>query len=165
MAQANHPGASALLVVHYSRRALALLLTFGAALVALGCFLFSVGELSAFALVLAGLIVLAHAVRYLVATRLVTILPTGLIYHGFVKSFRADWSQISKVGAGQGEEVADSFTFHATGPFGVFGEFAINELLIRGPKGELAAIAEALERAQRGAHPTSQFGKRRPLSF
>jgi len=165
MAEAYPPGATAPFVVHYSRKALAFLLAFGGALVALGYYLLTDADLTGFALVPAGLILMAHSVRYLVSTRLVTILHTGLLYHGMVKSFRAEWSQISKVGAGQGEEAGDSITFHATGPFGVFGKFAINEMLMGGPNGDLATIAAALDRARRGTQAAPQFGKRRPLSL
>jgi len=166
MAHANQAGAPKPFVVHYSRGALVFLLAFGAALVAFGYYLLTEDDLAGYALVPAGLIVMAHAVRYLVAPRLVTILPTGLVYYGMVKTFRADWSEISKVGAGQeGGEAADSITFHATGPFGVFGKFAINELLIGGPNGDLARIAEAIERARRATPSAPQFGKRRPLTL
>ena len=165
MAQTNHPGASEPFVVHYSQGALAILLAFGGALVAFGYYLHIESYLEGLFLVPAGLVVMAHALRYLAAPRLVTILPTGLIYHGMLKSFRADWSQISNVGAGQGEDAGDSITFHATGPFGVFGKFAINEMLLGGPNGDLASIAEALERARSGTPSAPQFGKRRPLTF
>ncbi len=165
MAQANHPGAPEPFVVHYSRGALAFLFAFGGALAAFGYYLHIESYVEGLFLVPVGLIVMAHGLRYLAAPRLVTILPTGLVYHGMVKSYRADWSEISRVGAGQGEEAADSITFHATGPFGVFGKFAINELLIGGPNGDLASIAAALDRARNGTSSTPQFGKRRPLTF
>lgn len=165
MAQANQPGAPEPFVVHYSRGAMVFLLAFGGALAALGYYLITDRDLTGFALVPAGVIVMAHALRYLAAPRLVTILPGGLVYHGVVKAFRADWSEISRIGSGQGEEAGDSITFHATGPFGVFGKFAINEMLMGGPNGDLARIAAALERARRGAPSAPQFGKRRPLSL
>lgn len=163
MAQGNNPGASDPFVVHYSRKALVFLLAFGGALVAFGYYLLTDGELTGFALVAAGLIVMAHAMRYFVSTRLVTILPAGLVYHGMVKSFRADWSQISKFGAGQGDDAGDSITFHAAGPFGIFGKFAINEMLIA-PDSDLGTISDALDRARRHTPIAPQFGKRRPLS-
>jgi len=165
MAQTNHPGAPEPFVVHYSRGALVFLLAFGGALTAFGYYLHIESYLEGLFLVPGGLILMAHCLRYLAAPRLVTILPTGIVYHGMVKSFRADWSQISRIGAGQGEEAGDSITFHATGPFGVFGKFAINELLIGGPNGDLASIAAAIERARQGTPPAPQFGKRRPLTF
>jgi len=165
MAQKNHPGAPEPFVVHYSRNALVFLLALGGALAAFGYYLHTSLYIEGFVVVPAGLVVMAHSVRYLVAPRLVTILPTGLVYHGLVKTFRADWSEISKVGAGQGEGAGDSITFHATGPFGVFGKFAINEMLTAKPNGDLATIAAALERARSGGSSAPQFGKRRPLSL
>lgn len=165
MAQANHPGAPEPFVVHYSRKALMFVAGFGGALVGFGYYLHIADYLEALFLVPTGLVVMAHALRYLVSPRLVTILPTGLVYHGMVKPYRADWSEISKVGAGGGDDAGDSITFHATGPFGVFGKFAINEMLIGGPNGDLASIAAALERARRGTSSAPQFGKRRPLTF
>lgn len=165
MAQANHPGVPEPFVVHYSRGALVFLLALGGALMAFGYYLHIESYLEGLILVPTGLIVMAHALRYLASPKLVTILPTGLVYHGMAKNFRADWSEISRIGAGQGEEAGDSITFHATGPFGVFGKFAINEMLIGGPNGDLARVAEALERARRTAPSAPQFGKRRPLTF
>lgn len=152
-------------MVHYSRKALVFLLAFGGAVAGLGYYLWSDHDLTGLFLVPAGVIVMAHALRYLAVPRLVTILPTGLVYHGMLKSFRADWSEISRIGAGQGEEAGDSITFHATGPFGVFGKFAINEMLMGGPNGDLARIAAALERARQGTPPAPQFGKRRTLTL
>lgn len=152
-------------VVHYSRKALLFLFAFGTSLAALGLYLLTDQDLTGIALVPAGIIVMAHTMRYFISTRLVTILPTGLAYHGLVKTFRAEWSEISKVGAGQGDDAGDSITFHAAGPFGIFGKFAINEMLMAKPNGDLATISDALERARRGSRPAPQFGKRRPLSL
>lgn len=164
MAQTNHPGATEPFVVHYSRGALGFVLAFGGALAAFGYYLHIADYLEGLFLVPVGLVVMAHGLRYLAAPQLVTILPTGIVYHGMVKSYRADWSEISRIGAGQGEEAGDSVTFHATGPFGVFGKFAINEMLIGGPNGDLARIAAALEQARSTTPSAPQFGKRRPLT-
>ena len=170
MVSGNQLGAPATFVVHYSRKALVFLFAFGCAITALGQYALT-GDglgmsyrLAGLALAPAGVIVMAHAVRYFVSTRIVTILPTGLVYHGMVKTFRAGWSEIAKVGAGQGDEAADQSTFHAAGPFGIFGKFAINEMLLGGPNGDLTTIADALDRARRGVPPASQFGRGRQLS-
>jgi hypothetical protein len=157
MASGNQSGALAPFVVHYSRKALVFLFAFGCAVMALGQYALT-GEglglsyrLAGLAIVPTGVIVMAHAVRYFIAPRIVTILPTGLVYHGMVKTFRAEWRDITKVGAGHGDGAADEVTFHATGPFGIFGKFAINRMLLGGPNGDLATISDALDRAQRGA--------------
>jgi hypothetical protein len=169
--QGNQLGAPTPFVVRYSRKSLIFLLAFGCAIMAFGQYLLTAENggityrMAGIAFVPTGISLMAHAVRYFVSTRLVTILPTGLVYHGMVKNFRADWSEISRIGAGQGDEAADPITFYATGPFGVFGKFAINEMLIGGPNGDLATIAAALDRARHGEPSAPQFGKRRPLSL
>lgn len=168
-ARGSYFDAPAPFAVRYSRKALLILCVFGCALLAFGQYLLNTPNggityrLAGAGLAPAGLIVMAHAVRYVISPRVVTILPTGLAYHGMVMTFRAGWSQIAKVGAGQGDEAADSSTFHATGPFGVFGKFAINELLIDSTSGDLATIADALDRARSIAPPPAPFGNRHRL--
>jgi len=150
-------------VVRYSRKALVFLLAFGGVIAASGYYFLTANgfglsyRFAGIMMVPGGMVVMVHALRYLVSTRLVTILPSGLVYHGVVKRFEAGWSDISRFGAGQGDEPSDSITFHATGPFGIFGKFAINELLIGGHDGDLASIADALDRARRSARPASRL--------
>ncbi len=163
----NASGGPAPFVVRYARKALVVLLVFGGAIVASGHYFLTADgfglsyRLAGVMMVPGGIIVMVHALRYLVSARLVTILPSGLVYHGVVKNFEARWSEITKLGAGQGDEASDSITFHATGPFGIFGKFAINEMLIGGPDGDLATIANALDRARQGAPLGPQPGRRR----